>query len=119
MKCGKRIEHARDMGQRRSLRALKRTDPYAVDQHERTDELRDLSHFDDRQVSSVSEEADVQLQPRPAAASNINVRSSTRRTTRPPVPRLEPRCLTCWQEVAIDLLGSRAVEHVVRSVAVV
>ena len=69
-----RIEHARDMAQGHSLRRFKQTDPRTADRLERIVGLGGSSHFDDRQVSPVGEEADVQFQPRSAAAANINLR---------------------------------------------
>ena len=91
MKHCERIEHARDMAQGHSLGCFKQTDPRTADQLERIVPLRGSSHFDDRQVPPVREEADVQFQPRTAPATNISLRSSARRSTRPLLPRLEPR----------------------------
>jgi len=72
-----RVQHARDPRQRRLLRPFKQTDPHSAEQHERLDDLSGSPHFDDRQVSPVGEEADVQFQPCTATTANINFRSAT------------------------------------------
>ncbi len=114
-----RIEYARNTGHWYPLRTSSETDPHFADQHERIAALRGSSQLDDRQVASVRDEPDVQLESHTATAANVSSRHGTRRSTRPPLARLESRPLTSGNNGAIDLFRRCATQRFMRPVAVV
>ena len=73
-------------------------------------ELSRSLQFNDRQVLSTREVADLELEPSTSPTANLHVRPSTRRTSRPTSPRLESRCATGGRLFKVDFIGSPEIQ---------
>ena len=82
-------------------------------------ELSRSLQFNDRQVLSTREVADLELEPSTSPTANLHVRPSTRRTSRPTSPRLESRCATRGRLPEVDFIRSSAVQPSVWPIPVV
>ena len=80
--------------------------------------LRSSPNLDNRQMSPVRDEADAQFQRLAATTANVSRRSSARRSTRPPLARFKARRSTRRDDISVDLLRRRAVQDLMRPMAV-
>jgi len=114
-----RTKQTRDTALRHTPRPIGQTDPRIAEQQNQDADLRGSPDLDDRQVSPIGEEADVQYQSHAAATANVDDWPRARRSTRPLLPRFESRLAARRLDAPIDLFGSRAAEHLMRAMAVV
>src|SRR5213593_3485926 len=81
--------------------------------------LRGFADRDDRKVLAVGAVPEVDIEANTWASTNERMRSSTRRTARPPRARLVPRRAARGPSMEVDLVGSSCGESLMRPVGVV
>jgi hypothetical protein len=114
-----RIQAARKTSRRDHSRHSRRTCPRLAEQRSQAVDLRCSPDLDDWQMTSLREEADLQLQSRTSAALDLGGRPSTGRSARPLPARLDSRRFAGRLDFAIDLLRDRAFQEIMRPKPVV